>query len=245
MYELSVVIPCFNEIESLPLLKEKISSFLSKAGFPVQLVFVDDGSTDGTYDAIQSIFAGIQDKKVIKHKVNMNLGAAVRTGTQAADGKLVAVIDADCSYDPLALLPMREELLRRGADCVSASAYHPQGGFAQKLPWYRPLLGQGVCALYNLALLRWPPSWRFSYTSMFRLYDAGAIKSIAWRSNGFLAMAEILAHLSLQGRKIVDWPGISNYRLFGYSKAKIKRLVLEHLTFIARLLAHRLFWVPL
>ncbi len=245
MEPLSVVIPCYNEIDSLNLLKYKLAPFLSKANHRVQLIFIDDGSTDGTYESLQTIFADISDKKIVKHPKNMNLGAAVRTGVQSADCPMVAVIDADCSYDPMALFEMCKVLHEQKADCVSASAYHPRGGFTQKLPWYRPLLGQGVCALYNLALARIPFQWRFSYTSIFRVYRRDAISKITFKSNGFLAMAEILARMSLHNFKIIDVPGTSSYRLFGYSKAKIKRLVVEHLIFISQILAHRLLGIPL
>lgn len=236
----SIIIPCFNESESLPLLKEKLAPLISTADFSIQLVFVDDGSTDSTNADILRIFSFYQNKKIIKHERNSNLGAAVRTGILNSDGKYIAAIDADGSYNPVEIIHMRTILIDNTADCISGSAVHPKAHFSVALPWYRHLLSHGVCTLYNLALFKFPHFWFYSYTAIFRLYRADVIKKIKFKSNTFMAMAEILCRLILGNYKIIDIPSNSNYRVFGYSKAKIKRLIFEHLGLIFKIIFFRI-----
>lgn len=236
----SVIIPCFNESESLPLLKEKLTPLLKQANFSLELVFVDDGSTDSTYEDLKKIFSFYAHTKIVQHTVNSNLGAAVRTGIAHAQGKYIAAIDADGSYEPLKIIEMRNLLINNNADCVSGSAVHPEAHFAQRLPWYRYLLSHGVSGLYNIILFRFPLFWFYSYTAIFRLYKSEVIKKIPFQSNNFMAMAEILCRLILKGHKIIDVPMNSNYRVFGVSKAKIKRLIFEHLGFMAKVIFFRL-----
>lgn len=240
MIILSVIIPCFNESESLHLLNEKLKSFSQYDKRKVEFIFVDDGSTDSTYDDLNRIFSWIKDKKIIKHESNLNLGATVRTGVENSSGEYIAAIDADCSYEPIKLWEMLDIISKQQADCISASAVHPRGGFTSYLPFYRKILSQSVCALYNIALISWPLKWYFSYTSIFRIYKSESFKKIKFKSNSFLAMSEIFVRMILNGYKIIDYPAFSNYRQFGQSKAKIKKLIGEHLALIVKIIKSRL-----
>lgn len=236
----SIIIPCFNESESLMLLKSKLDPLLKKTNFSVQLVFVDDGSTDSTNQDLINLFSAYPNFKIITHEKNSNLGAALRTGIANSDGKYIAAIDADGSYEPIKIIEMREILIRENADCVSASAVHPLAHFNVALPWWRKSLSHGVCMLYNLTLFKIPPFWFFSYTAIFRLYKSEVIKNTPYKSNTFMAMAEILCRLILKGAKIIDIPSDSNYRVFGESKARIKRLIVEHLVLMTKIILYRL-----
>lgn len=246
MINLSLVIPCYNEVESLPLLKSKLLEFIAqKQNLEFELVFVNDGSTDATEETIRTLFSAqaalFPHVHIIRNEKNLNLGGALRRGFQAAQGDWVGVLDADGSYDPKLMLLFLELAEMRQLDIVSASATHPRGGFAGHTPWWRVMLSRGVQVLYNIILFK----NYYSYTSMFRLYRRTVIQKINYQENGFMAMAEILTIAILSNYKILDLPARSDYRQFGESKARIKKIMLAHLKFLGRLVLYRLFSVSL
>lgn len=235
MIDLSIVIPCYNEEESLPHLLNLLNDFKSKATFSFELVFVDDGSKDKTNELLRSLFKDFSNVQIVKNEKNLNLGGAVRRGIHLCNGKFTAVIDADGSYDPLKLIDMLELAKSEGFDVVSASAHHPQAGFAESTPWWRVFLSQSVQTLYNIVL----GTNYCSYTSIFRVYKTSMLKNIEIHSNTFMAMAEILSKLVLKGAKVVDFPAKSNYRIHGVSKARIFQTIWAHLKYLFYLILNK------
>lgn len=117
--ELSVVVPCFNEEFNVEELTRRVLGVFEVGGFAGELVLVDDGSADGTKGAIEALerrFPGVVVGQF--HAKNAGITAAWRTGTAAARGRLVAIIDADLQYQPEDLLRMRRELLEHSLDIV-------------------------------------------------------------------------------------------------------------------------------
>ena len=92
--EVSVVLPCFNERDHLELEVKRIRAALETAGMTYELICVDDGSTDGTRELLQTI-PGI---RTILLPRNQGSGTARRIGTQAATGRVVVWTDADMTY---------------------------------------------------------------------------------------------------------------------------------------------------
>ena len=92
---LSVVIPAFNEEvrlnKSLPILRE----FLRQSNFFWEVVLVDDGSSDGTSQALQNIFTD-NEFQVVRHETNRGKGHAVKNGVQASRGEICLITDAAC-----------------------------------------------------------------------------------------------------------------------------------------------------
>lgn len=235
MIDISIVIPCYNEEESLPHLLKLLNDFNSKAKFSFELIFVDDGSKDKTNELLRSLFKNFTFVKIIKNESNLNLGGAVRRGIENSNGIYTAVIDADGSYDPLKLIDMYQLALKEGFDVVSASAHHPLAGFAQNTPWWRVFLSKSVQSLYNFVL-----GTNFcSYTSIFRLYKTELLKKIKINSNTFMAMAEILSKLVLLGAKVIDFPAKSSYRIHGVSKARIFQTIWAHIKYLIFLLFNK------
>jgi len=230
--DLSIIIPCYNEEESLPLLKNLLLQFKEKAVLTFELIFVDDGSSDNTHNLLQKMFTEFLYVKVIKNSTNLNLGGAVKAGIPQCQGQFTAVIDADGSYSPLKLLEMYHLINSENLDVVSASAHHPEAGFAETTPWWRVFLSRSVQDLYNIIL----HTHYCSYTSIFRIYRTELLKSLKIESNNFMAMAEILSKCVLKNAKIVDFPAKSSYRQHGVSKAKIFQTIKAHLLYLTKLL---------
>lgn len=97
---LTVLLPCYNEAERLPGTLRALLAHLS--GFPgqVEVLVVDDGSTDATVMVAEAVAAGDRRVRVLSYHPNRGKGYAVRTGMLAAEGELIVFTDADGSYGP-------------------------------------------------------------------------------------------------------------------------------------------------
>lgn len=115
---LSVVIPVYNEAESLVELHGELADIASQQQYDLELVFVDDGSTDGSWAEIERLAK--QDPRVqgVRFRRNFGKAAALRAGFQAARGEIVLTIDADLQDDPHEL-PRFLEQMNTGLDVVS------------------------------------------------------------------------------------------------------------------------------
>jgi len=110
----SVVVPVFNEAENVPLLMARIHTALS--GRPYEAVFVNDGSTDGTREVLESLRAEYPALRPLHFARNYGQSAALVAGMRAARGEYILTVDGDMQNDP-ADFPRILELLRN-ADCV-------------------------------------------------------------------------------------------------------------------------------
>lgn len=230
---ISIIIPCFNEKEGIANLSSKLSNFEKKLKEQHELVFVDDGSSDNTYERLLGFYKERvgKDVKIIRHSRNKGVGAALKTGITNANGDYVAVIDSDCTYKLEYLLEMLNFIRKENADIITASPYHPQGS-TLNVPGYRLFLSRGLSNLYNII----SKNKLYTYTSMFRIYRAEILKNIDFKSDGFLAMAEILIKAHKSGCRILEFPATLTGRKFGVSNAKSLKLIREHLAFIAKIL---------
>jgi glycosyltransferase involved in cell wall biosynthesis len=98
--DISVVIPAKNEEESLPELSQWISRVMQSHGFSYEVLFIDDGSDDGTWDQIRAINESDNRFKGIRFNRNFGKSAALQTGFRAAKGKVVITMDADLQDSP-------------------------------------------------------------------------------------------------------------------------------------------------
>jgi dolichol-phosphate mannosyltransferase len=116
---LSLVVPMFNEEETVPVFYRRAVAALETTGVPFELVFVDDGSRDGTFEALRSIATQDPRVKVVRFSRNFGHQTAVTAGLHYARGAAVAVIDGDLQ-DPPEFVPRLFEKWREGYEVVYA-----------------------------------------------------------------------------------------------------------------------------
>src|SRR5439155_12250321 len=123
---LSIVIPAYNEDTNVPLLHEAIVAVIDPNKIETEIIFVDDGSRDGTWAAIQKRAA--IDSRVRGLKLRQNCGetAACDAGLRAAGGRYVMTMDADLQNDPKDI-PKFLEALSKGVDCVCGTRVETRG----------------------------------------------------------------------------------------------------------------------
>jgi glycosyltransferase involved in cell wall biosynthesis len=118
--KISVVMPCFNEVDTIEAIIEKVLSI--KLSSERELVIVDDFSTDGTRDLLK----GLDDHpevRMVFHENNRGKGAALRTGFATASGDIIIVQDADLEYDPIEYPKLLKPILDGNADVVFGSRF--------------------------------------------------------------------------------------------------------------------------
>lgn len=116
--KLSIITPAFNEVENIPDLVEKSAEVISQQEEDWEMIIVDDGSTDGTYEVARSLMPKYPFLKVARNRTNMGKTQAILTGLACSTGRYVAVLDADLQYSPEDIPKLMEKLLE-GYDLVT------------------------------------------------------------------------------------------------------------------------------
>jgi len=232
----TIVVPCFNEEQTLTYLANTLASVEKKLRGDYDLTFlmVNDGSSDGTWMELQRLFSRRPNFRLLQHEHNQGVAAAIMTGIRAAETDVVCSMDADCTYDPHELAKVIP-LLAPGVDMVTASPYHPAGG-VRNVPGWRLTLSRGASWLYRRVLRQ----KLHTYTSCFRVYRRNTVAGLHLRERGFLGIAELLGRLDLRGGRVVEHPAVLEVRVMGRSKMKTVRTIFGHLKLMSRLLRLRL-----
>jgi dolichol-phosphate mannosyltransferase len=196
-----VVLPAYNEEAGLPVLLDRIDEALTEEDLSYQVVVVDDGSTDGTYEAALSASTRLP-VIVERHQVNAGLGATVRDGIlrvcqQGKERDILVTLDADNTHTP-GLIARMVRMIREGHHVVIASRYRP-GSRVRGVPVLRRILSRGASLLMRILF---PTRGVRDYTCGFRAYDLGALQRVVARGpdsffdqDGFQVMVDILLKL--------------------------------------------------
>jgi polyisoprenyl-phosphate glycosyltransferase len=166
--ELSLVIPVFNEEQGIPRLLERVTGVLNGMGGTYELVFVDDGSRDGTLDALRRAQAQQGNLRIVELTRNFGKEIALSAGLDHATGKAVVVIDADLQ-DPPELIPDMVQKWREGYDAVYATRLTRQGE-----SWFKRATAAAFYWLINKASRVSIPR----NTGDFRLLDQSAVEAL-------------------------------------------------------------------
>jgi len=141
--KLSVVIPCYNEIGTLP---ELLKAVIDAPGPEKEIIVVDDGSTDGTRQLLEKDLDG-KLARVIYLEHNQGKGAALRAGFAVATGEIIIVQDADLEYDPRDYPALLEPIIDDRADVVYGSRFMGQRPHRVLYFWHR--MGNGLLTLLS------------------------------------------------------------------------------------------------
>ncbi|MBP9686618.1 MAG: glycosyltransferase family 2 protein [Candidatus Doudnabacteria bacterium] len=193
--KLTVVIPVYNERKTLSTVVERVFDALQD--LEVEVLVVDDGSTDGSGELLQELAARYPISAFI-HKSNKGKGAAVRTGLAVAHGEAVVIQDADLEYDPRELLLVLAAL-QPGVDAVFGSRMmeRVQGGYTHYV-WGGKLLNAWVNFLFRARLTD-------AYTGV-KLVRTAVLRELRLASHGFEFEAELVCMLLATGANIVEVP---------------------------------------
>jgi glycosyltransferase involved in cell wall biosynthesis len=115
--DVSVVIPVYNEVESIPLLHRQVTAALNNAGRSYEILFVDDGSHDGSFEQLAELARQDRALRVLRLRRNFGQTAALQAGIQAAIGDVIVTMDGDLQNDP-SDIPLLLAKIDEGYDLV-------------------------------------------------------------------------------------------------------------------------------
>ncbi len=200
---LSIVIPCFNEANRIGPTLDAIASFLREKVLDVQVIVVDDGSSDGTASGAMARSQQLPRLTVVRHEFNTGKGFAVRAGVLAAAGAQVLFVDADLSTPP-DQIPRLLARLDAGADVAIGSRRMAGSRILLAQPPMRRLMGSMFVLLQRLLV-----GGAFTDTQCgFKAFKRDVAIRLFSRAlvTGFCFDVEVLALARLDGLRIDDVP---------------------------------------
>ena len=190
--EISVVIPVYNEAENVPDLHRELTTALERLARPYEIIVVDDGSQDGTLQALQRLEAQDEHLRVLRLRRNFGQTAAFSAGFDHAQGEIVITSDGDLQNDP-ADIPMLVAKLEEGYDIVCGWRFERQDTLAR----------------------RWPSqmaNWLISWATGVKLHDYGcSLKAMR---------AEVVRGIKLYGEMHRFIPAVASW--MGVALAEVK-----------------------
>lgn len=193
--ELTILIPCLNEAETLATCVRKAVLYLVRSDIVGEVLVSDNGSTDGSVE-----IARVSGARVV-HAPIAGYGGALRCGIDAARGRYVIMGDADDSYD-LGNLSHFVETLRTGAELVMGNRF--KGGIGPgAMPFLHRYLGNPVLSAVGRLFFRTPIG---DFHCGLRGFDRAAIRGLDLRSTGMEFASEMVVAASLRGLRIAEVP---------------------------------------
>jgi glycosyltransferase involved in cell wall biosynthesis len=185
--KLSVIIPCYNEAQTI---HQIIAAVKAAPVDSLEIIIVDDGSTDGTREILEQDIQPQVDQ-VIYHPRNRGKGAALRTGFGAATGDIVIVQDADLEYDPQEYPIVIEPILSDRADVVFGSRF--LGGRSHRVLYYWHTVGNRFLTMLSNMFTNLNLS---DMETCYKAFRREIIQSIKIRENRFGFEPEITAKVA-------------------------------------------------
>ena len=233
MIELSIVLPCYQEMENLKILLPQLIEVIKKMEVITEIIVVDTMKPmDDTKALCNSLVneSHVEVCYIPRRKGNM-YGDAIRTGITSARGTYILVMDADGSHAPLDVERLYNEIKKDGYDIVIGSRYVQGGnshnGLALKCMSYALNITYKI--MFGLKLR--------DISNSFRIYISDKLKSLDLECDNFDVVEEILIRLKSKYPHILikEIPVYFNKRLFGKSKRDLIKFVFSYIQTIFRL----------
>jgi glycosyltransferase involved in cell wall biosynthesis len=134
--EVTVILPAFNEEESVDGVYAQVTDVLEKAGFTYEILFVDDGSTDATWPKVKALAENDSRVRGLRHRSNFGKAAALANGFTYARGEIMVICDADMQYDPNDIIRMIDKIVE-GWDVACAYKVVRRDPLSKRIPsWF-------------------------------------------------------------------------------------------------------------
>lgn len=213
MKDISIVIPLFNEAESLPELHSWIKRVLDKNNLTYEIWFINDGSTDDSWDIIEALKVRDENVKGVKFQRNYGKSAGLHIGFQHAEGNVVVTMDADLQDSPEELPGLYKMIIEDGFDLVS--------GWKQKR--YDPITKTLPTKLYNWATRKMSGIELNDFNCGLKAYKYDVIKSIEvyGEMHRYIPLLAKWAGFSKIGEKVVQHQA----RKYGTTKFGLNRFI--------------------
>ncbi|MEM7093282.1 MAG: glycosyltransferase family 2 protein [Actinomycetota bacterium] len=206
---LSVVVPVYNEAATIDDVVERLHA----TGLPLEIVIVDDGSTDGTSDRLASL-GEHEDVQVIAFGSNRGKGAALRSGFTAASGEVVVVQDADREYSPEDFRYLLQPILAGEADVAYGTRY---GHHDRRVsPFWHQTVNRCITLLASIAIGLRLSDVETCYKMMRRERLLEVLPDL--RENRFGIEIEITARLAAAGASFTERPIRYEHRWYDQGK---------------------------
>ncbi|MBQ1841648.1 MAG: glycosyltransferase family 2 protein [Bacteroidales bacterium] len=213
-YDISIIVPLFNEKESLPELVAWIKEVLQREGRSYEIIMVDDGSTDGSWEKIRELAASDSTIRGISFRRNYGKSAALYEGFAAAEGRVVVTMDADLQDSPEEVPELYRMVVEDGWDVVSGWKQHRQDNkLTKNLP----------SKLYNWTARKVTGIKLHDMNCGLKAYKSEVVKNI----EVYGEMHRYIPYLAKNAGfgKITEKPVHHQKRKYGVSKFGIERFV--------------------
>ena len=211
--DISVVIPLFNEEESLIELHKWIQSVMSENNFSYEVIFIDDGSKDGSWNVIKQLSSENRCVKGIKFQRNYGKSAALQKGFEKATGRVVITMDADLQDSPDEIPALYELIVNSDFDLVSGWKKERHDPLSKTIP----------TKLYNWAARKITGIYLHDFNCGLKAYKLEVVKSIEIYGDMHRYIPPLVkfAGFSKIGEKVVQHQA----RKYGYSKFGFNRFI--------------------
>ena len=196
--KISVVIPVFNESRTIENLINKVHNVVLPSGIEKEIIVVDDGSTDETYD----ILTRFQNKfpiRLFKHNLNSGKSAAVQTGIKNITGEIVVIQDADLEYDPGHYPLLIEPILKNEADVVLGSRFMGEIKGMHFINRFANIISN---ITFNLLY----PANITDLNTCYKVFKSDIFGKIEFKSKKFDFDSEVLCKVTKLGCRITEVP---------------------------------------
>ena len=192
---LSVLIPCYNEAATI----RTILHVVYTIDLPMELIAVDDCSSDDTYAVLQAEAQAHPQLKVVRHERNQGKGAAIRTALNHATGDVVVIQDADLEYDPRDFYELIKPIREGRINVVFGSRFM---GRHTGMYFWNAIGNKGLTFLTNFLF----NCWISDMETCYKMMRTDIMRSMHLESNDFRIEAEMTAKILMQGHKIYEVP---------------------------------------